>query len=273
VPRPTPTTRTPTALYERDGDRFVPTGLTRGPWDPNAANGGAVAALVARAAEHHEDAGAPVLPDQLVARLTLDLMRPVPLAPLTVRTSTLRPGKKVQLVEIVVEAAGTEFARGLALRMPAAHPDLPPTHEPSPPGPEAFERMGKRDDQAEPLFHSDGVDLRAPARDGRGRDPIVIWVRLAYPVLDGETPSPVVRAAVAADFGSGVSGAAPPGWRSINTDINMHLFRAPEGEWVCFHALSHIAGGVGIAEGGLFDRDGRVGRATQTVLVEPWTWR
>ena len=37
----------PDALFVADHDRFVPTELARGPWDPNALHGGPVAALVA----------------------------------------------------------------------------------------------------------------------------------------------------------------------------------------------------------------------------------
>src|SRR3954447_21396251 len=106
-------------LFERDGERFVPTGLTRGPWDHNAMNGGAVAALVAWAAENHDDEGAPILEHHLLARLTIDLVRRVPLEPLTVRTTTLRPGRKIQLLEVVIEAGDRVVTRATALRMPS----------------------------------------------------------------------------------------------------------------------------------------------------------
>src|SRR3989442_1041655 len=41
----------PDALFERDGARFVPSELCRGPWSPEAQHGGPPAALLARAAE------------------------------------------------------------------------------------------------------------------------------------------------------------------------------------------------------------------------------
>src|SRR3954454_13183464 len=45
-------TELPTCLYEPDDDdRFVPTGLTRGPWDRRFQHAGPPAALLARAAE------------------------------------------------------------------------------------------------------------------------------------------------------------------------------------------------------------------------------
>ena len=100
------------AIYTPDGDRFVPTDLARGPWTPDAQHGGAPAALLARAAERFEDGAR-----TFVARLTIELLRPVPLAPLIVRSRFARPGKKVQLVESSLVAGDTEVARCTALRM------------------------------------------------------------------------------------------------------------------------------------------------------------
>src|SRR4051812_45126700 len=66
------------ALFEPDGERIVPTGLARGPWDPGALHGGPVAALVGRAAEAHEGDGSGRGAAQRVVRLTVDLVRPCP---------------------------------------------------------------------------------------------------------------------------------------------------------------------------------------------------
>jgi acyl-coenzyme A thioesterase PaaI-like protein len=264
------------ALFERDGDKVVPTGLTRGPWDPNAMNGGAVASLLARAAEQHDDAGAPILEHHLLARMTIDLVRPAPLTPLTVATTTVRPGKKIQLVEVLVRSGDDVVSRAVVLRMPAAYDELEPSHEVPPPGPNTFEVQPMRRPQVpvEGLdhFHTHGVEMRSSPRPTEGPrvGPALIWIRLAHPVFEGETPSGAVRAATAADFGSGVSGIAPPGWRSINTDISVHLYRQPVGEWICFEAQSRAGTGVGVASGPLYDETTRVGNATQSVLMEPW---
>src|SRR5207245_609702 len=147
------------------GDRFVPQPVTRGPWDSRAMNGGAAVLLVARAAERHEDAGAPHLDGHLVARLTVDLVRPAPMVPLEVRTTTLRPGRKIQLVEVLLLAGDDVVTRGLALRMPAAEPDVEPTHEDPPPGPDTAVPRHRSDAAGEgeggpELFHAHGVDMR-----------------------------------------------------------------------------------------------------------------
>ncbi|HYR96193.1 MAG TPA: acyl-CoA thioesterase domain-containing protein, partial [Candidatus Binatus sp.] len=84
----------PDALFVPDGDRFVPTELCRGPWRPDAQHGGPPAALLARSVERAAgDDG------MQTVRLTVELLRPVPLAPLAVVARIARPGRKVQLVE------------------------------------------------------------------------------------------------------------------------------------------------------------------------------
>ena len=76
-------------LFERDGSRYVPTQLARGPWNPNALHGGAPSALFATVCEPHDPG-----PAAFVARLTVELLRPVPLAPLELRVRTIRPGQE-----------------------------------------------------------------------------------------------------------------------------------------------------------------------------------
>ena len=64
------------AIFLPDGPRFVPTELARGPWTPEAQHGGPPAALLARTLERE-----PGAEGMLVARLTVELLRPVPIAP------------------------------------------------------------------------------------------------------------------------------------------------------------------------------------------------
>ena len=88
-----------------DDGMFQPGALTRGPWSPDAQHGGAPAALLARAVE----AVAADQPMQ-VARMTVELVRPVPLTPLRVTTSIERPGRKIQLVAASIHAGPSRFS-------------------------------------------------------------------------------------------------------------------------------------------------------------------
>lgn len=256
------------SLFEADGDRFVPTGLARGPWSPDAQHGGPPSALLVRAVEAID---APV-PMQ-VARATFELLRPVPLVPLTVVTEVLRPGKKVQLVGASLRADDVEVLRATVLRIRTADlpvevgvdggaPDLPATETTvRPPFAVADETLEH--------FHVDAMELRTVAGGFAGPGPGTAWFRLRVPLLPGEEPSGAVRAAATADFGNGLSWVLPPDWLFINPDLTVHLLRPPVGEWICLAARTLTSGtGVGLAESAIYDRDGRVGRAVQSLLLD-----
>src|SRR5215472_13997848 len=145
------------SLFLLDGEAFLPTELARGPWSPDALHGGPVAALLARAADRIPAPG----PMQ-VARLTLDLLRPVPLAPLTLASRVLRPGKKVQVVEIVLRAPAGEVARAVVLRLRSQAVPLPaelpvPRAEPIA-LPETLDPVKPRFEALSAAFHSHATE-------------------------------------------------------------------------------------------------------------------
>ncbi|MGH3412240.1 MAG: hypothetical protein ACRDPH_04075 [Marmoricola sp.] len=56
----------------------------------------------------------------------------------------------------------------------------------------------------------------------------------------------------------------------MNTDLTVHVFRPPEGEWVCLEARTELGpGSVGLAAARVSDRRGTVGRSAQALLVAP----
>jgi len=258
------------AIFLPDGDGFLPTPLARGPWTPDAQHGGAPAALLARLVERFEDGER-----TFVARLTLELLRPVPLARLGARTRFLRPGKKVQLVEASLLAGETEVVRCTALRirreavpLPADLPSPPPP--PGPDGGQASLPPWAEQVQYE-AFHRRAVEHRFVAGSFVEPGPATDWIRLRVPVVAGEEPSPLCRVAAAADFGNGVSWVLnrTDGYQFINPDLTVYLHRHPAGEWVCLDAVSLIGPqGTGLAESRLFDERGALGRSVQSLLIE-----
>ena len=68
----------PESFYEADGDRYLATELTRGPWDPGAQHAGPPAALLGREIERLEDGE-----EFQVGRVTCEILRSVPIAPLS----------------------------------------------------------------------------------------------------------------------------------------------------------------------------------------------
>src|SRR5690606_1118423 len=78
-------------IFEPAGDRWVPTPIAPGPWSPDALHGGPTTALVGRLIVEHE----PGDTAWFLSRLTVELIRPVPHAPLSVAVELRRPGKRV----------------------------------------------------------------------------------------------------------------------------------------------------------------------------------
>jgi hypothetical protein len=257
------------ALFERDGDRYIPTALTRGPWDPRAMHGGAPSALFTHVCEQHDPG-----PADFVARVTVELFRPVPLEPLTMRVRTIRPGRKVQWLEAaLLDADDREMTRATVLRLRTTEVDT----------------SGAIGLDAEPAKSRDTG--RAPERllapgdvgfwtandveivDGNWTEPGpgAAWFRLRCPVVAGELLSPASRVAAAADFGSGVGNPLRfTHATGINADVTVALHRHPVGEWVCLESGAWANPlGVGLAETRLHDEQGPLGRAVQTLLVEP----
>jgi hypothetical protein len=123
-------------------------------------------------------------------------------------------------------------------------------------------------------FHRDACEHRFTEESWDGPGPVGVWIRLRVPVVPGEAPSGVQRAAAAADFGNGVSGGLPfERFTFINPDLTVHLLRAPVGEWIGMRAASYYgtstaSTGAGFAESALFDADGRVGRSVQSLILD-----
>ena len=263
-------------LFEAMPDgRFLPTEFSRGPWSPDALHGGPVAALVTGAAEGHEvDRSNPMQ----VARLTLELLRPVPLEPLTLSLRTTRRGRKVQLIEVGISAGVREVARALVLRARRLPLELPPlptvgsTAGGAVPTPGPQEARPQERDQLWTAFHNSAMDMRYVTGGWLSSGPATVWFRLTCPVVEGWPVTPAMRAAAAADFGNGISMLLPfEEWSFVNPDLTMYLDRPPAGEWVCLDATTSVRAetGLGLAQSALFDQHGPIGRAMQTLVIEP----
>jgi hypothetical protein len=255
----------PVAVFEPSTDgSVVATEFARGPWDPGAQHGGAPAALLARAFEQ--------LPSEdglELARITYELMRPVPLGSLNVEASVVRPGRRVQLLEGSLSSPdGVELVRARALRVRRAETELVTEPEAPPPGPEAGQptEFARADGV---MFATHAMEIRFVEGAFMAPGPAIAWFRLRVPLVAGSETSALQRLAAAGDFGNGISAAVP--WEDhvfINPDLTLYIDRPPGGEWICLRSETRVvAGGIGVSESVLYDSRGRVGRAVQALLV------
>jgi hypothetical protein len=259
------------SIFLDEGGRFMPTDHARGPWDRQALHGGAPAALMSEAFRRTEPGA-----ELTIARLGFELLRPVPYAALELSVGVLRAGRRVQELAGEIRADGELICRASAVRVQPVPAGLPPLSSdpgdrPAMPGPQ---------DGAPVRFALDGAEhasFAASAMEMRWLDdpwalgPARVWMRLRHPLLEGEQPSALARLAAAADFGNGVSAELPfERYIFINADLGIHLEREPRGEWIGLDARTRLhEGGSGLAESVLHDEHGVVGRAFQTLVVQP----
>jgi hypothetical protein len=202
-----------------------------------------------------------------IARVTVDLMRPVPLAPLTIETEILRQGRKIQLCAVRLRASGVVVVGATVLKIKLQREELPPEA--------AIERVtlpGPAQSRVEPADSSPfvtGMSLRA----ARGRldepGPGAIWFRVDRAIVEGAAVSQAMRAMVAADFSNTSSVLNFRQWRFLNADLTVNFSREPAGDWILLDAESWIGpDGAGLAMARLADERGYFGRAIQTLVIE-----
>jgi len=259
------------ALFLPDGDRFIPTVLTQGPWRHDLQFGGAAAALLTCVVER-----VPTLAPMQVARLTVDLLRPVPIAPLRVTPRVVREGKRIQVVETLLHHDDVEVARCVALRLRVG--DLGGLELPA--GAPASAPPGVRAEPGRHVYRNGNVpgigravEFRLPD-EGSGAFAGPTWVRLLVPLLAGAERdgggSAVARMALVADFASGfghpVTSVPLTG---INADISLHVVRPPYDEWLCLAGTGWTSqAGIGQAQATISDTAGVAATATLSRLVD-----
>lgn len=264
----------PQSIFTVERERYVPTAFARGPWDPGALHGGAAAALIV-----HELERLHPTPRLRTGRLSFQFLRPVPARPLTLSTELVRPGRRVQELSAEMHDGEILVCRAKALRVQAVPADLPEREaemgEPRAPydgmpGPEDGNAIRFALDDPEAPSFATAMDMRwltQPFSLGPGR----VWMRLRVPLLPDRPASPLALLAAVCDFGNGVSSELRfDEYLFINADLAIHLQREPHGEWAGIDARTLLKpDGTGLAESVAHDVDGAIGRAFQTLVVQP----
>jgi hypothetical protein len=245
------------------GGRFSPTRHTAGPWTPDSQHFGPPSALLVRALE----ALRPPHPAEL-ARVTIEILGPAPVAELAVRASIERPGRSVELLHAELATADRVIARASAWRIATSDtaavgtdggPLLPqPDSVGESPWPEGWQSG-----------YLDAMEWRAVRGGMDVPGPAAVWARQRIPLVDGEEPSGLQRLFTVADSGNGVSNFLDPReWWFINTELTVHLRRPPAGEWIGLDAVTLVGPhGTGTATSILHDGQGPVGIGAQALLV------
>jgi hypothetical protein len=254
------------AFYVARGDgTFASTGHTAGPWTPDAQHLGPPSALLARAIEQ-----VPADRPTQIARVTVEILGPVPLADLTVRARLTRPGRSVELLaaelatgdRVVATASAWRIARADSGPVAAGQADRLPTWD----GVAATGRP-----QGWSPGYIDAMEFRPLVGGLHVPGPSCAWMRQRIPLVAGEEPTGLQRLLTVADSGNGLSNRLNPSqWWFINTDLTVHIQREPAGDWIGLDANTVVGpDGVGTATSVLHDQDGQVAVGAQALMVRP----
>lgn len=263
----------PPAFFAREGGSFVPAPIARGPWSPDMLHGRVLSGLFAR--EFEEIYGDP---EFLFSRLTVDLFRPAPMKPLEITTSVSREGNRIRTIDASMTCEGVEISRAnvVALRkaeQPAGKVWAPPTW--SVPAPEEIappqwpEGATSGPMRGMAMWETRNINGRmGPPQPGVPPEQKRAWIRESRALVEGESLSPFVRVALAADYTNPFANSGELGLEFINADITLYLHRLPVSEWIGFEVASHgSAEGVGVGECALYDLHGPIGRSLVCALA------
>lgn len=252
-----------------DPARFIATLHTQGPWNPELQHAGPPCALLARTIERVTPSiDGPVQ----LTRLTVEILGGVPVAEVAVRAQVARPGRSVELVEAELQAGGRPVLRARAWRIRSIDVDLPAeARVDQPVAPPLPERETDFLPELPPFGYQRAIEWRFVEKQSEIPGLVTAWARPKVPLVAGERIGAVQRQLLLADSGNGLSMLLDPHrWWFINTELTVHLYRPPTGEWVGLAARTTLGGqGAGLAESTLFDMAGAVGRAAQALLVGP----
>lgn len=247
-------------FFSRTGGALHANPISRGPWDPKSLHGRVTIGLLAYAIEtEHGD------PDFTPARLTVDMYKLATFTPFTLKTTLVRDGKRIKVVDAEMFGDGVSIARatcqllrrsenppGAVQKRPrwdAPHPDTIAAPEAGPMG---------------------NMWETRPVTGGWGEATWKkLWMREVRCLVDDEPLTPFQRVALAADFTSPFAHAGSSGLNYINSDVTVYLARAPVGEWIGFESFNHEASaGVAIGECLLHDVEGAIGSASCAALAQ-----
>lgn len=249
-------------FYTAENGLFRPLTPATGSWSRSHQNGVAIGGLLT-----HLLAGSPPPYPSRTARLTLDILRPAPFAPVSGKVRIDSDGGGRQVVTATIDADGVTVARGRALRVRVPH-------DAAVLAPERV-RLSPPEDDVTPITRALGPGAPMETRLVQGSrhevGPGAYWTRMNVPLIKGRPLPPLVAAAMAADLASGPSNILDfERWSYANIDSVLYLTRDPQGEWLLTEAETETAGqGAAVTTSRLSDRWGPFGFSQLTLFVAP----
>ncbi|MDO8910483.1 MAG: thioesterase family protein [Phenylobacterium sp.] len=249
-------------FFKRDGQFYVPQPSCRGPWNPQSLHGRVIVGLLGFEIEARHGS-----PDFMPARLTVDMYRLPGFDPIEVKTTVVRDGNRIRVVDAEFISGGVSMARASVqfLKRTENSPgeswhrpdwDVPKPADIEPPT-DGRQGMG-------------GMWAMRPITGGFGQPgPRKTWMSEVREMVEGAPLTPFQRVSLAADFSSPFANSSTEGLGYINSDVTVYLHRLPATEWIGFEVADHHAtDGVAIGECWLYDEQGPIGQASCAALAQ-----
>lgn len=245
---------------------FDSTDGTRSNWDPEIQHGSPPLALMTKLIE--ETAGDSGL---RIGRLTLDILGAIPVARVWVRALVERPGTRISLLVAEMSAERPDGGRRTVARVTAW---LLATSDTADAATDRYPPLVERESVAVPhdwvgaKGYLETVSWRRQPQTGESGN--VVWMSPLVPLVDSEPTTALQRLAMVVDSANGAGAALDPSrFVFMNTDTAVHLHRLPSGSDFALRARGSIGpDGIGVTTADLFDRQGFIGTAAQTLLVQ-----
>lgn len=242
---------------------YRPTELTQGAWREDEQHVSVLCGLVGHVIEQHE-----TRPEMLIGRVSFEILGQIARDDVTFQVETIRPGRTIELVEVVGDCGGRTVLRARAWRLitsdtsSVAGLELPtmPAPDECEPHNAAAEWQGN--------FLNSLEWLAAPGgRDGRRQ----VWARSPIALIEGVTIGPVASLLAMVDLANGVATRRRPNTMLFpNVELTVHLLREPDirDGWVGLDtAVSFGDSGIGLTSTTLNDAGGAVGQAVQSLTL------
>ena len=208
-----------------------------------------------------------------IARISLDILGLIPLDDFTVTTRCIRPGRTIELIEAVMSSRGRDAIIARAWRLItqdtsviAGLEDQKSIYKP-----EALPAWDGMKGWPGGFIESVRLVAEPNRRPGKG----MVWMTNDIDMVEGMPTHDMVHLLGMADTANGVVprlglGMAKLEWMFPNTDLQIHMHRAPQGRWLGIEAVQQYgADGIGISSAILHDTQGPFGRSEQILTIRP----
>lgn len=208
-----------------------------------------------------------------IARISLDILGLIPLDDFTITTRCIRPGKTITLIEAVMCSRGRDCIIARAWRLLtqdtsaiAGLEDHHAAHQP-----EQLPEWGGMKCWPGGFIESVRLVSEADRRPGKG----MVWITTDVEMVAGEATDDLAHLMGLVDTANGVVprlgvGLANTDWMFPNTDLQIHMYRSPQGRWLGIEAVQQYgADGIGLTSAVLHDVQGPFGRSEQILTIRP----